>query len=252
MMTESTDAHAAFDGQVHMNHIRDALWDESRNGAVVLVGSGFSRHATARPPAEGSPPLWSNIGRALHRKLAPHLGRGAAVREQQSSQTVPRLAQEFEAVFGRAELHRHLRDALRDTDFVPGPLHESLLALPWRDVFTTNWDTLLERTNSRLSTRKYEVVNRVEDIPLAKSPRIVKLHGSLPSEFPLIVTEEDYRRYPADNAPFVNMVQQAMLESVCASSASQATIPISSNGTDGCATTWASIPGSCISSVGTS
>jgi hypothetical protein len=40
----------------------------------------------------------------------------------------------------------------------------------------------------------------------------VKLHGSFPSERPFIITEEDYRRYPHDYAPFVNTVQQALLE----------------------------------------
>ena len=45
-------------------------------------------------------------------------------------------------------------------------------------------------------------------------PRIIKLHGSLPSNFPLIFTEEDYRTYPAKYAPFVNTVQQAMMETI--------------------------------------
>ena len=45
-------------------------------------------------------------------------------------------------------------------------------------------------------------------------PRIFKLHGSFPSQFPLIVTEEDYRTYPSEFAPFVNTVQQAMMETV--------------------------------------
>ena len=45
-------------------------------------------------------------------------------------------------------------------------------------------------------------------------PRIIKLHGSLPSQFPLILTEEDYRTYPAKYAPFVNTVQQAMMETI--------------------------------------
>ena len=49
---------------------------------------------------------------------------------------------------------------------------------------------------------------------MASRPRIVKLHGSLPAQFPLIVTEEDYRTYPTKFAPFVNTVQQAMMETV--------------------------------------
>jgi len=43
-------------------------------------------------------------------------------------------------------------------------------------------------------------------------PRIVKLHGSFPSHSPFIITEEDYRTYPAKSAPFVNMVRQSMME----------------------------------------
>ncbi len=197
-----------------MNHIREALWDDTTNGAVVLVGAGFSRNAERRPPATGDPPLWTDIGHAMQRRLSREFGHGAVRGKPGRSLSIPRTAQEYEAAFGRAELYRFLRSAVRDDDFLPGPLHYNLLELPWRDVFTTNWDTLLERTNNRLSGRHYRVVNRVEDIPLSKAPRIVKLHGSVPSQFPLICTEEHYRRYPADFAAFVNMVQQAMLESV--------------------------------------
>lgn len=46
----------------------------------------------------------------------------------------------------------------------------------------------------------------------AERPRIIKLHGSFPSERPFIITEEDYRRYPIDNSPFVNTVQQSLIE----------------------------------------
>ena len=39
----------------------------------------------------------------------------------------------------------------------------------------------------------------------------MKLHGSFPSP-PFVITEEDYRRYPGDHAPFVNTVRQSLLE----------------------------------------
>ena len=38
------------------------------------------------------------------------------------------------------------------------------------------------------------------------------MHGSFPSQSPFIITEEDYRIYPKKFAPFVNTVQQALLE----------------------------------------
>ena len=53
-----------------------------------------------------------------------------------------------------------------------------------------------------------------EQLPLVSQPRIVKLHGSFDSTFPLIFAEEDYRTYPDEYAPFVNTVQQALMETV--------------------------------------
>ena len=118
------------------------------------------------------------------------------------------------AAFGRTDLHGFLRSLIRDEAFRPGRFHERLLRLRWRDVFTTNWDTLLERTCPAVPERSYSVIRSPDEIPLATGPRIVKLHGSTDAHFPLIFTEEDYRTYPKEFAPFVNTVQQAMMETV--------------------------------------
>ena len=125
-----------------------------------------------------------------------------------------RLAQEYKAAFGRAKLYSLIRNLVRDDHFNPGEHHVRLLRLPWRDVFTTNWDTLLERTRSSVIEHVYSVVRNMDEISQTVRPRIVKLHGSLSAHFPLIITEEHYRTYPMQFAPFVNTVQQAMMESV--------------------------------------
>ena len=115
--------------------------------------------------------------------------------------------------FGRQRLHQFITESLRDEEHEPGDLHSELLRLPWRDVFTTNWDTLLERARKQPDA-DYRVVMRPDQLAIEDPPRIVKLHGSLPAQFPLVFTEEDYRRYPSRFAAFVNTVQQAMLETV--------------------------------------
>src|SRR5690606_6074500 len=84
--------------------------------------------------------------------------------------------------------------------------------LPWTDAFTTNYDTLLERSCENVLSRRYDVVVNQEDLIHSSQPRLIKLHGSLPSERPFIITEEDYRVYPKKYAPFVNTVQQSLLE----------------------------------------
>jgi hypothetical protein len=50
------------------------------------------------------------------------------------------------------------------------------------------------------------------DLPHARAPRIVKLHGSLGDAGPLIFAEEDYRTYPEKHAAFLNLARQVFVE----------------------------------------
>ncbi|MBY6784343.1 SIR2 family protein, partial [Clostridium botulinum] len=123
------------------------------------------------------------------------------------------LAEEVETIYGRPVLEAILKDSIPDSDYIPDDVHDELLSLPWKDIFTTNYDTLLERASENIITTTYNVINCKEDLVNSSStPRIIKLHGSFPSYRPFIITEEDYRTYPHDFAPFVNTVQQALIE----------------------------------------
>ena len=181
-----------------------------------MVGSGYSKNAIKLRHDAEDPPIWRNIAERIYRELYPEQAtqdldiegvRGI------SADNALKLAQEYETAFGRTDLHRLLGQLVRDRDFEPGEFHFRLLRLPWRDVFTTNWDTLLERASEKIE-RSYHIVQNMKQLPLVSQPRIIQLHGALPSHFPLIFTEEDYRTYPTQYAPFVNTVQQAMMETV--------------------------------------
>ena len=199
-----------FPDQRSLDHVRDEL-GRCPSRASVMIGSGFSRNARKNRPDSPDIPLLADLADALSKDLSD--SRDKPECEVDTQELAQELAQEYEQVFGRARLHRRLIESVRDGDFGPGEPHLKLLKLPWRDVFTTNWDTLLEQC-LRASGRQYAVVTSAEQLPLCAPPRIVKLHGSLPGTFPLIFTKEDYRKYPTDFAPFVNTVQQAMLETV--------------------------------------
>ena len=170
----------------------------------------------ARPDA-GDAPLWYDLATEITKRLYPRHdseNQPGELGDNPTTGDLLGLAQEYKTAFGRTDLQRFLQQQIRDADFTPGDVHEQLMRLPWRDVFTTNWDTLLERTGPQVLERGYHTVVDKDQIPLANRPRIVKLHGSLPAQFPLIFTEEDYRTYPTEFAPFVNTVQQAMMETV--------------------------------------
>lgn len=210
-----------FDDDQHIARIAAALWRRAPTGrAAVLVGAGFSPNA--RPLRDSQPimPGWTALvermvgdlygdaetGNERHRK--------AALDTAAATSSALRIAQEYETEFGRDALDRLILENVPDEAFGPGPLHQLLVELPWADILTTNWDTLLERAAKTAEDRVYATVRTVEDVPSASGPRIVKLHGSFPSNRPFILTEEDFRTYPERFAPFLNLARQTTMENV--------------------------------------
>ena len=175
--------------------------------AALMVGAGFSNNAKPTHPEAPQFPNWSDLGEEFYAKL-----HGNKPNIPLIYQNVPKLAEEVEATFGRATLEQILSNAIPDSSHDPSSLHDRLLSLPWSDVFTTNYDTLLDRAASSVSFQNYSLVEENEDLVYSERPRIIKLHGSLSSKRPSVVTEEDYRGYPDKFAPFVNTVQQSLLE----------------------------------------
>ena len=173
-----------------------------------MVGAGFSRNADV--PSHIKVKQWNDVGKDIFCRLR-------SVEEAAPAdlvfKTPMRLASQFAAVYGRSELDNLIRDAIPDDKMNPGVLHHQLLDLPWRDVFTTNYDTLLEKARKGVR-RSYSIVTSKEMLLYKKSPRIIKLHGSFPDKPPFLMTEEDFMTYPAQHPEFVNTVRQALVESI--------------------------------------
>lgn len=190
----------------HIQHLRDRLWMPGVHGrAAVLIGAGFSRNAK---PVYADAPQFALLNNYVE-VFAKALGR-----DLNDAKFIPidRLAEEYESSFGREALDDVIQRLIPWSSYRPGNLHRKLLQLPWADIFTTNYDSLLEDARSLVPHRRYDLVVHPDDLPTAQRPRIMKLHGSFPSARPFIFTEEDFRQYPQRFAPFVNAVQQGMLE----------------------------------------
>lgn len=181
--------------------LRERLWERR---AAVFVGAGFSRSAKATVPSASKPPLWPELESALRERLYPR-------NPENAPQDVLRLAQEFKQTHSRDELHELIADLVADDKLSPSANHIGLLRLPWSDVFTTNYDTLLEEAADQCG-RRYSNVYSPSGLARTRPPRIIKLHGSLPNRFPLIITEEDYRTYPQERAPFVALARSSLAE----------------------------------------
>lgn len=190
-------------------YIKEIASKLKHNRAAVMVGAGFSKNAKKITQTNKVFLDWNSLGDIFFEKVNGHK---PALDNQYLN--VLKLAEEVEAAYGRTVLNQLIKDSLPDDEYEPSELHEKLLNLGWKDVFTTNYDTLLERTLEKITDRHYSLILNKEDLIYSSNPRIIKLHGSFPSTLPFIITEEDYRQYPKKSAVFVNTVQQTLIENV--------------------------------------
>lgn len=190
--------------QSYFKEIAERLW---MGHASIMVGAGFSKNSINSVNPSKRPPDWAELGDAFYEKLYNKKPNNGV-----KYLNLLKLSEEFEAAFGRPALEQFISKNIADNEYEPTHLHRMLIELPWTDVFTTNYDTLLERSCKDVFSRKYDIVINQTDLVYSNKPRIIKLHGSLPSEKPFIITEEDYRLYPKKYSPFVNTVQQSLLE----------------------------------------
>lgn len=189
-----------------LEQLSRALWARGAlRGAAVMVGAGVSRGGARLLSVDAPlPPLWSDLADAMADELYGSEG-------DRAPKDPLRLAEEFRAGLGDAALTDFLRRRIRDESLEPGQIHRDLLDLPWADVLTTNYDTLIERA-ARDARRGYDVVLAERDLAHAGGPRIIKLHGSLRDGADVVISEEDYRTYPQRQAAFVNTARQVFIE----------------------------------------
>ena len=189
------------------NYIDEIVSGLLNHHAAVLVGAGFSRNADpVNSDNAVQIPMWNDL-------IDIFCDRLKIEEDDRKYLNTLSIAQEFDETYGRPTLDKLLMDELDDDAYAPSDIHINLMKLRWSDVFTTNYDTLLERAAKKVANNRFKIVRDQKDlIYSAGYPRIVKLHGSFPSNRPFIITEDDFRTYPAKFAPFVNTVQQSLLE----------------------------------------
>lgn len=186
-----------------LKRIGSALWkqDAAYHGAAIMLGAGFSRSAAISGDMNRKLPLWADLSEVLAKDLNSH-----------HNSDPLRLAEEYYAYFGKQALYDLIKKEVNDAAWLPGHMHKTILEFPWSEILTTNWDTLLERAAMEVHYPIYNLVHRQEDLARTRTPRIVKLHGTINVTKDLIFTQEDYRRYPQKHAAFVNFARQVFIE----------------------------------------
>lgn len=192
--------------QNHLQTIAERLWSGQ---ASLLVGAGFSKNAIVSSDGK-LPPNWNQLGDLFFEKTRGRWPR----RTDRAYVSVLRLAEEVENMHGRPALIELIKNAICDDNLFPSDIHTRLLELPWDDVFTTNFDTLLERSAFHLKEQKkrsYSIVRNSQNMGMPSSPLLVKLHGDLNDPMSIVITEEDYRTYPDSHQAMINYIQHTIM-----------------------------------------
>lgn len=198
----------------YINEIGNHLSEKRQFGsASLMIGAGFSKNAKRINGSGPLPPDWRELAYKMFDELYPNNQDSEKRIQECSGKNVLSLAQKYKVIFGRQKLNKLIEQSVSDDYFEPTELYEDLLRLDWEDIYTTNYDTLLEKTLHKLNLkREYQIIYSCNDLPQSTRPRLIKLHGSVDKSNNYIITEEDYRTYPVKYAPFVNTVQQSMIE----------------------------------------
>lgn len=112
---------------------------------------------------------------------------------------------------------------VKETDF---ELHKRLLEGGWENVYTTNYDTLLENT-AFITGKKWETIRHGYELSFSKQIKsIIKIHGDLVDsekndntfEFDsdhsirYIISKEDYLNYPKNHEAFTQLMRISLLQ----------------------------------------
>lgn len=190
----------------HLSAIAERLW---AGQASLLVGAGFSKNAQRQTGAK-LPPSWEELGDIFFEKSRNRKARKA----DRAYASILRLAEDVENVCGRPALIELIQRSLNDDQLFPSDVHMKLLALPWQDVYTTNYDTLLERCADKLkeqNKRYYTTIRNSQDIGMASSPFLMKLHGDIDTPSSIIITEDDYRKYSTSHQAMISHIQTTIM-----------------------------------------
>lgn len=149
------------------------------NRAALFIGAGVSRSVQGLPD-------WKELIEPLK----------AGILDCPNDATLLDIAQYYANQEGSVELARQLKAKLEKDDLEPSEIHHSLVRLPVDRIYTTNFDTLLERAYKKVSGRDAQRITRAAHVALTSGGlSIVKLHGDLDDPEHIVITAGDFEDY---------------------------------------------------------
>jgi hypothetical protein len=164
-----------------MNIPPELIEEIKKGNCAIFIGAGLSMYAGL--------PSWQQLVDKLSHEL-----------KIQGQNDFLQIAQYYENEYGRNQLVTIVRDLL-NAHAQPTKAHQSIAKLPFKVIFTTNYDSLIENA---LDANKimYSVISSDKGAAYWSEDKVqvLKLHGSIDDPSSLILTSDDYldfyRRHP--------------------------------------------------------
>ena len=164
--------------------------DIARRRTVIVIGSGVSRHSVGRDGVT-RPPIWEAF---LKRALADCPNKNDLA-ELDAAMAYKDFLHVCEWLKARYDEHWviYLRKIFSLPAFAPSELHEQILRLDGRIVFSLNFDDIYERHANNITHGSYIIKNYYDDdaseFLRGDGRYIIKVHGSLNAPQKLIFTQ---------------------------------------------------------------
>lgn len=186
--------------------------DIARRRAVIVIGSGVSKHAIGMD-RETRPPVWKEfLCDALDR-----LGGEAENPHIYEAINCGDLLHACEWIKHRMDEDwpAYLRSRFVDPRYSPGDLHELIALLDSRIVFSLNFDDIYESKSREINEASQFVKNYydsdISEFLRGDSRYVVKVHGSLSSPAKLIFTQKEYSEARVKNGLFYSTFDSALM-----------------------------------------
>ncbi|WP_336969705.1 SIR2 family protein [Brevundimonas aurantiaca] len=185
--------------------------DLARRRAIIVIGSGISRHSVGENNVR--PPTW----RAFLTGAVQDCPDKSALEPVQAAIDTADYLHACECLKTRFDEGwvPYLRKTFSQPAFPPANIHEQVLQLDSRIVFSLNFDDIYERHVSSIHRGSYIIKNH-SDPDAAEFLRgngryIIKVHGNLNSPDNLIFTQKDYSRARVKHSSFYQAFDAALL-----------------------------------------
>ncbi|HVT18792.1 MAG TPA: SIR2 family protein [Thermoanaerobaculia bacterium] len=187
------------------DYLRQLAQELTFGSVVLFAGAGLSFNAPCKDGGKNVMPGWKQLAERLLQQLEGSL---------KDEKDPLKVADYYQTRFGRAALIETLVHTVRDTEHVPGRVHDCITSLNFEEIITTNYDTLIERAFERRYIVPQVIVESRDLARQRQPPRIIKMSGCFKiNQSGVVITGDDFLAY-ADRHPLVQiLVTRSFIES---------------------------------------